>query len=117
MKSRLSYSIVILAMLILAFPFRLLAERTTEGEGRGVDSELLWPTPGPSHFATLMSSDVLDHKKASFSTLLDYYRKPLGLRTPHPAVRTPRHQSHRHTERGRPRTGKDTDSADRYHPG
>ena len=56
-----------------------MADRPKEGEGRGVDSQLLWPAPGPSHFATLQSSDIIGHKRAGFSTLFNYYRKPIGL--------------------------------------
>ncbi len=56
-----------------------IAQRAETGEGRGVDSQLLWPSPGPSHFATLLSSDVAEHKTVAFSTLLGYHRKPLGM--------------------------------------
>lgn len=82
MKPRLPYRIFVFALLTACLPQSIFAERNIEGEGRGVDSQLMWPTPGPGHFATVMSSDVLEHKTASFSTMINYYRKPLGLTSP-----------------------------------
>lgn len=82
MKPSLPYTIIVSTLLCIGVPQSIFAERNAEGEGRGVDSQLLWPTPGPSYFATMMSSDVLSHKNASFSSMLNYYRKPLGLTSP-----------------------------------
>lgn len=74
---KLSISVFILTALVM--PSLAFAQRQHEGEGRGVDSQTLWPTPGPSNFATLASSDIVGHKTVAFSTLLGYYRKPLGM--------------------------------------
>ena len=49
------------------------------GDGEGVDSQLLWASPGPSSFATLSSADILGHKAVSFGAVFDYYRRPLAL--------------------------------------
>ena len=81
MKSRAIGWMLLCAVGVGLLPVTVVAERSTQGEGRGVDSQLLWPAPGPSHFATLMSSDIVGHKRAAFSTLVSYYRKPLGLHT------------------------------------
>jgi hypothetical protein len=51
-------------------------------DGTGVDSQLLWPTPGPSNFPTLMSSDIANHKEMTFAALFSYSRKPLGVENP-----------------------------------
>lgn len=48
-------------------------------DGEGIDSQLLWPTPGPSHFPTLESSDIIMHKGVTFSALFGYQRRPLGV--------------------------------------
>jgi hypothetical protein len=48
-------------------------------DGRGVDHQTLWPAPGPSNFATLLSSDVVENKSVAFSTLMGYHRNPIGL--------------------------------------
>ncbi len=82
MKPSIFYTMVTASLVVSAASAPVSADRGAEGEGRGVDSQLLWPTPGPSHFATAMSSDVLPHKTASFGAMIDYYRKPLGLTTP-----------------------------------
>ena len=49
------------------------------GDGEGVDSNLLWPAPGPSHYVTLQSSDIAGHTRVAFGALFGYYRKSLGL--------------------------------------
>ena len=49
------------------------------GNGKGVDSQILWHTPGPSNFPTVASSDIVGHKQVSFSGMFDYYRRPIGL--------------------------------------
>ena len=78
--SRTFFRIIVAALVIgLWSPLAALADRAKEGEGRGVDSQLLWPVPGPSHFAAVQSSDIVPHKNIAFSTLLDYYRKPIGI--------------------------------------
>lgn len=82
MKKLKVFLLLSMNMCIFLFPVGSYAERAHKGEGRGVDSQLLWPTPGPSNFATLMSSDISGHKHGSFSTLFNYYRKPIGLVTP-----------------------------------
>ena len=49
------------------------------GDGKGVDSQLLWVSPGPSNFPTLQSSDIVGHKGVAFGALFGHYRKPLGV--------------------------------------
>lgn len=66
---------------VVAFSFNVAADRSEKGEGRGVDSQLLWPSPGPGHFISIMSSDISPHKRGAFSSLFTYYRKPVGLQT------------------------------------
>lgn len=71
-------------MAIITFAaFTSLAEDTPAapppGDGQGVDSNLLWPSPGPSHFPTLQSSDIVPHAGVTFSGLFGIYRKPLGV--------------------------------------
>ncbi|MCP4673994.1 MAG: hypothetical protein GY854_00430 [Deltaproteobacteria bacterium] len=48
-------------------------------DGEGIDSQILWPTPGPSNFPTILSSDIVGHTGVTFSALFGYYRKPLGI--------------------------------------
>jgi OmpA-OmpF porin, OOP family len=55
------------------------AARAQGGDGEGVDSQLVWASPGPSSFATLQSADILGHKQVSFGAVFDYYRRPLAL--------------------------------------
>jgi hypothetical protein len=55
------------------------AASAQSGDGEGVDSQLLWVSPGPSSFATLASADILGHKAVSFGAMFDYYRRPLAL--------------------------------------
>ncbi len=49
------------------------------GDGEGVDSNLLWPTPGPSHYVTLQSSDIVGNLGVAFGALFGYYRDPLAV--------------------------------------
>ena len=74
---KLTCALAVLASWLVAHD--VFAQRADQGEGVGVDSQLLWPTPGPSNFATLQSSDIVGHKTVAFSTLFGYYRKPLGM--------------------------------------
>ncbi|MCP4605524.1 MAG: hypothetical protein GY847_34220 [Proteobacteria bacterium] len=53
----------------------------TRDDGEGIDSQLLWPNPGPSNFPTVLSSDVVGHKDVTFAGLFNYYRKPLGVKS------------------------------------
>jgi hypothetical protein len=48
-------------------------------DGEGVDSNVLWPAPGPSNFPTVQSSDIVGHTEVAFSGLFGYHRKPLAL--------------------------------------
>ncbi|MBN2340665.1 MAG: hypothetical protein JXX29_00815 [Deltaproteobacteria bacterium] len=48
-------------------------------DGEGLNSQILWTTPGPSNFAFVQSADVLANKDVSLSAVGQYYRKPLGL--------------------------------------
>ena len=66
--------------LILLDVTLVYSDRAKENEGRGVDSQLLWMTPGPSNFPTVLSSDIVGHKGVAFSSVFDYYRKPIGLK-------------------------------------
>ncbi|MDD5309678.1 MAG: hypothetical protein PHU25_20355 [Deltaproteobacteria bacterium] len=50
-----------------------------QGDGEGIDSQILWPAPGPSNFPTVESSDVVGHAGVAFSALFGYDRKPLGV--------------------------------------
>lgn len=51
-------------------------------DGTGIDSQILWPTPGPSNYPTLLSSDIAGHKEMTFSALFSYSRKALGIKDP-----------------------------------
>lgn len=64
---------------VAAFSFASPASAERSGDGEGVDSNLLWPMPGPSNFPTVQSSDIAGHKNVSFSGVFGWYRKPLGL--------------------------------------
>lgn len=72
----LFFTVLIVA---LTLPSAGVAARENEGEGRGVDSQIFWALPGPSHFAALASSDIMGHKETAFSLMFDYYRKSIGL--------------------------------------
>jgi hypothetical protein len=54
-----------------------LAQSSDDGEG--VDSQVLWTTPGPSNFPTLQSSDIVGHLGVAFGAVFGYYRESLGL--------------------------------------
>jgi len=56
-----------------------IAPWSPPGDGKGVDSNLLWPSPGPSNFPTLQASDIVPHAGVTFSGLFGIYRKPLGV--------------------------------------
>ena len=71
------FSAALIGAAVLPSPSR--ADRKNEGEGRGVDSQIFWSLPGPSHFAGLASSDIMGHKETAFSLMFDYYRKSIGL--------------------------------------
>jgi hypothetical protein len=81
MRENIFIATMITLLLVVTHPASLFADRSQEGEGRGVNSQLLWPSAGPSHFMTVMSSDVAGHKTGAFSSFLNYHRKPLGLVT------------------------------------
>ncbi len=46
--------------------------------GEGVDSQLLWSTPGPSNFPTIESSDIMGHTGVAFTGMFHYYRNSVG---------------------------------------
>ena len=48
-------------------------------DGKGLSSQILWSTPGPSDFPFVQSASVLSDKELSFSVVADHYRKPLAL--------------------------------------
>jgi hypothetical protein len=48
--------------------------------GVGVDSQLLWATPGPSNFPTLESSDIMNHAGVAFSGLFQFYGQSVGAK-------------------------------------
>ncbi len=76
-KAKLSGAIL-LSILVTA----AVTSRAQNGEkiaGEGIDSQILWPTPGPSNFPTVLSSDTVGHTGVTFSALFGYYRKPLGV--------------------------------------
>ncbi len=50
-------------------------------DGEGIDSQLYWPSPGPSNFPSVLSSDVVGHANVTFSGMFNYYRKPLGVKS------------------------------------
>lgn len=70
---------IVVGMLLCICATEAHAQRAHEEQGRGVDSQLSWPTPGPSHYITALSSDIAGHKDVAFSSLFEYYRKPIGL--------------------------------------
>ena len=69
--------LIVTAIFLAGTP--VFAQSTEVGDGEGVDSQLLWPTPGPSNFATLQSSDIVAHKGVAFGAVFGHYRRPLGL--------------------------------------
>ncbi|MBN2719257.1 MAG: hypothetical protein JXX14_25630 [Deltaproteobacteria bacterium] len=48
-------------------------------DGTGLNSQILWSTPGPGNYAFVQSAEILSHRDVSFSVVADHYRKPLGL--------------------------------------
>lgn len=74
MKNRASrYAVVAFATVLL------VAMGTSADSKDGVNSQINWPSPGPSHYATLLSSDIVGHADITFGTLFDYRHKPLGI--------------------------------------
>jgi len=53
-------------------------------DGEGVDSQVLWATPGPSNFPTMQSSDIVGHLGVAFGAVFGYYRESLGLEVTQP---------------------------------
>ncbi len=72
-------SVAACGLVLILLPVSLAAQ-VAPGVGEGVDAQVLQVAPGPSHHATVSSSDVLDHRSVSFGVLAGYHRKPLGLR-------------------------------------
>jgi hypothetical protein len=72
---------IVLALGLAAVFFNTTATAQNFGDidGEGIDSQILWPTPGPSNFPTVLSSDIVAHTGVSFSALFGYYRKPLAV--------------------------------------
>jgi len=68
-----------LAAAALLFAGTAAAQGGDAGDGEGVDSNLLWPAPGPSNFPTVQSSDIVGHTEVAFSGLFGWYRHPLAL--------------------------------------
>jgi hypothetical protein len=71
-----------LAIVLGSIPLSARVAAQEMGTGEGIDAELLWPSPGPSNFATVSSSDIVAHKDIAFSGLLGYKYRPIGLNTP-----------------------------------
>ena len=67
------------AALICVLALTAAQVANAQSDGTGVDSQLVWTSPGPSSFPTVVSADVVPHKGVTFGAMLDYYRKPLGL--------------------------------------
>jgi len=78
MSRKASLLVFVVAAVVMTVSGAALAQ---DGDGEGVDSQLLWASPGPSSFATLSSADILGHKAVSFGAMFDYYRRPLALET------------------------------------
>jgi hypothetical protein len=76
----------LLAALVATAWCGVAAGQEPMGDGEGVDSNLLWPVPGPSNFATLQSSDIVGHTSVSFGALFGFYRQPLGVDLVDPAT-------------------------------
>lgn len=68
-----------LALSLVLFGTGALAQGPENIDGEGIDSQTLWPTPGPSNFPTVLSSDVVAHTGVSFSAVMGYYKKPLAV--------------------------------------
>lgn len=68
---------LLLGTAILAGAGTALAQPSNDGEG--VDSQVLWATPGPSNFPTIQSSDIVGHLGVAFGAMFGYYRESLGL--------------------------------------
>jgi hypothetical protein len=48
-------------------------------DGTGLNSQILWSTPGPGDSPFIQSAQILAHRNVSFSIIADHYRKPLGI--------------------------------------
>jgi hypothetical protein len=68
-----------LALTIVLVGETVKAQGTDNIDGEGIDSQILWPTPGPSNFPTMLSSDIVAHTGVSFSAQFGYFRKSLGV--------------------------------------
>ncbi len=73
---KIKFILTIVLMLSLSSFFLNAAE---PGDGTGIDSQILWRTPGTSQFVTVESSDVLGSLHSSFGTSAGYYRNAVGL--------------------------------------
>lgn len=67
------------AMTVTSLALGQTSQGGTLQDGEGLNSQVLWKTPGPSNFSFLQSSDVLENRNVSFGAVSQYYRKPLGL--------------------------------------
>ncbi len=65
--------LILAACAVILFATPALAQDS----GQGVDSQVLWPSPGPSAFPTLESSDIVGHKDVTFAAVFGYSRQPL----------------------------------------
>ncbi|MBN2801456.1 MAG: hypothetical protein JXR91_00025 [Deltaproteobacteria bacterium] len=65
---------------ILIVSFSQFAYAAANNDGTGINSQILWRTPGPSNFVSVESSDVLPPLNVSFGTDVYYMNKIIGLR-------------------------------------
>jgi hypothetical protein len=78
MRTKAGLSGCLATLLVLALGGAAAAQEPL-GDGEGVDSNLLWPAPGPGNFPTLQSSDIVGHTGVSFGAVFGFYRQPLGV--------------------------------------
>jgi hypothetical protein len=76
----MKYKAKLFASMAFAIFFLVAASVFANNSQDGVNTQLNWPSPGPSNFPTILSSDIVGHAEVTFGSLFNYYRQPLGIR-------------------------------------
>jgi hypothetical protein len=77
----MTYKAKLLASLAFATFFLIAVSSFADDNQNGVNSQINWPSPGPSNFPTILSSDVVGHADITFGSFFNYYRQPIGIDT------------------------------------
>jgi hypothetical protein len=75
----MTYKAKLIASLAFATFFLIAVSSFADNNQNGVNSQINWPSPGPSNFPTLLSSDIVGHTDITFGSFFNYYRHPLGI--------------------------------------